>query len=86
MSKAEKNGIIVKFEIYIVTYFLPSYSVKELVAYINAQCCSVYCHIFMSLITCINYYAISAPLMTENMRFRPYSYPCFFGGTLILNG
>ena len=32
------------------------------------------------------YYAISVPLiMTENMRFQPYSYMCFFV-TLILMG
>ena len=29
------------------------------------------------------YYAISVPLITtENMRFRPYSYPCFFMGDI----
>ena len=33
--------------------FLPSYSFMELVTYINAQYCSAYFHIFISLVTCV---------------------------------
>ena len=33
------------------------------------------------------YYAISVPLiMTENMRFQPYSYPCFLGHYFLMGG
>ena len=39
----------------------------------------IYLHDYM-------YYATSVRLMTENMRFWPYSYLCFFGGTLIFDG
>ena len=52
--------------------FLRCYSFMELIAY----CISM--HNIVLHIECM-YYAISVPLiMTENMRFRPYSYPCFF--------
>ena len=50
--------------------FLPSYSFMELIAYINARYCSVH-SIYL--------------IMSENMRFRPYSYQCFLG-TLIFDG
>ena len=50
----------------------------EQIVYLNAQYCSAYFHADM-------YYAIVDTLiMTENMSFRPYSYPCF--GTLVSDG
>ena len=59
----------------------------ELIEYINAQYCPVYFHIFPYIYFLgYMYYVISVPLiMTENMRFRPYSY-LFFFGTGIFDG
>ena len=53
----------------------------ESIAYINAQYCTVYFHIFISLVC----YTMSDPLtMTENMRFGHIHIRVF--GTLIFDG
>ena len=64
VKSPKKAGIILRISDLNRYNFLPSYSFMELIAYINAQYCSVYFRIF-PYIYCLDYmyYAISVPLI-----------------------